>query len=189
MRIRSLLVSCALLILPLPLLADTMYTYTGNDFLQASTPYSTAESVSGYFDLSSPLAPNLMEQAIAPTAFSFSDGYDTFTNVTSLFSQAVFRVSTDAPGNLTTWIIDLQSGADLLYTRNDGLNGGPNVGDGGVIEVPVNNQDPIADILGSPGTWTESSTDVSAAPEPSSLLLFGTGMAGAFGFVRRRLHN
>jgi hypothetical protein len=185
-RLRSLALSTALLILPIPLFADTVYTYTGNQFLQASAPYTTSESVSGYFDLSSPLAPNLTEQFFTPAVFSFSDGYDTFTNLTPSFSEESFWVSTDAAGNPTAWVIVLQSGVDYLHTSQSGGGGGAN-GDGGIIEVQgADYQYPTGYIIGSPGTWAVSSTDMSAVPEPSTFWFLGTGTLGFLGAVRRR---
>ena len=59
MRLRLLLLSALLPVLPMPVLADTVYTYTGNPFIQAYAPYTTSDFVRGSFTVSSPLAPNL----------------------------------------------------------------------------------------------------------------------------------
>jgi PEP-CTERM motif len=180
---RSLLLSALLLILPLPLPADTVYTYTGNDFTQAFAPYTTSESVTGSFTVADPIGPNLAYGPITVESFSFSDGLDIFTNATPL-AQEDFYFSTDAAGNFTNWSIFLQSDSHDIYTRGGGL--GIGTGDGGVIEIPVNNQDPIADRLGAPGVWTES-TDPSPVPEPSSLLLLATGALFLAGLAGRTL--
>ena len=64
----------------------------------------------------------------------------------------------EAAGNPTTWVMNLQSGVDYLYTRNDSFGGIKS--DGGIIEVQGSDyQYPTGYVLDSPGTWTVSSTD------------------------------
>jgi hypothetical protein len=191
-RLRSLFLSTLILVLPLPLLADTIYTYTGNSFTDTSQSFglfTTSDSVTGSFTVTSPLGSNLVFAPVNWTAFSFSDGYETITNNTPNITVETFQVSTDPTGKIVGWADQVVVGFYLanVHTYSDPGFGGIS-DDGGQTAIPGHY--PQASNYGDPGTWT--SADVvdptpSTVPEPSSLLLLSTGSAVAFGAVRRRL--
>ena len=67
----------------------TTYTFVGSTYTTAFSPYTTAMSVTGTFDTASPLPANMNNLDIGPngsglvTAWSFSDGVNTFTQANS----------------------------------------------------------------------------------------------------------
>jgi hypothetical protein len=181
------------------------YTYTGNNFnsttdtLEIAGAYDLNMKISGSFTLASPLVADLFEQNIFADvlAFSFSDGRNTLTslNTNSVLS---FQVSTDASGNITDWVINLQNEP----MPPSGLGGLPLVGaqffqiwttlgfDRGFIsECRSNFGSPPActnfvyqesgrydsTLPFTPGTWAVS--DVSPVPLPPSIVLQLTGLA------------
>jgi len=102
----------------LALVADTAlattYTYTGKPFTQIATPpYTSTMSITGTFDTASPLPANLAWTAngIGPsgsnllTAWSFTDGVRTYTNLNS--TSTWFSISTDASGNIDDFFVYL----------------------------------------------------------------------------------
>ena len=119
---RSLGIAVAAL-LALPALADT-YTFTGTNYTSAylSAPgptggFTAAMRPTGSFTTSAPLPPNMPLTAIGPgaspelvTAWSFSDGMNTFTNANSGLIYGLpqqFAVATDAAGQITDFSIIL----------------------------------------------------------------------------------
>ena len=87
--------------------ADTIYTYTGNPFTSAASPYTTNDFVSGSFDLATPLGKNSPLTTISPISFSFSvDGVQTITNTTPGVQILLFQVQTDSSGVPDLWRID-----------------------------------------------------------------------------------
>jgi hypothetical protein len=182
MRIRMLALLVAFL-LPLPLLADTTYTYTGNDFTSVyGTAYTTSDSVSGSFTVSTPLGGDLLDDNITPASFGFTDGVDTLTNA-NVTGEEFFSISTNASGEITNWYIVVSDSivGPAIYTQDDLDGVAADTGENyGLTGVGQNRDDP--------GTWTETSSSV--APEPSTLALLGTGVLGLAGIVRRRfLHS
>ena len=154
--------------------ADTVYSYTGNRFNEFANGYTCPAvcNVSGSFTLASPLADNLNLQTISPVDFSFSDGSNVW-NPSSTFSA--FKISTDGSGDITGWelfYISFGAANPTLLSENCP---GCTIAD---ISLLLSPNGPFAAVYGDPGTWT-------ATPEPSTLLLFGTGLLGLVSAQRR----
>lgn len=163
-----------------PALADTVYTYTGNDYTTVNAPFfNTSESISGSFTLSSPLAPDTTT-IITPTQFTFTDGPSTFTQANTS-SSSFFEIVTDASGNIAGWDISLPATDGSAELATHTLYGNPT--DIGGIDGQVS----YNGITTDPGTWAISTTDASPTPEPSGLVLFGTAALAGAASLRRRL--
>jgi hypothetical protein len=188
MRIRVLALPAAF-ILAVPLMASTIYTYTGNDFTTANAPLTTSDSVTGSFTVASPLADNLNGENIEPsaTSFSFSDGAgDTITNTTPGIGvcscSPYIDIFTDGSGNIINWDVSLtvgELGAFSIYTQDyyAGIFSGTVIRDL-VFTDEVTYGSNSADA----GFWSASTT--SAAPEPESLGLLGAGLVALTGAIR-----
>ncbi len=96
----------------------TTYTYTGERYATVSGVYTTSMAITGSFTTSSPLPANMPITAIGPgglnlvTSWSFFDGVSTFTNANSVVvanNPALFRVATDATGNIESEATELIS--------------------------------------------------------------------------------
>jgi len=175
MRLKSLLLSSALIILPLPAIADTVYTYTGNNFtLLDGASYSTSDKISGSVDLATPLQTNLYVDPVTPVSFSFSDGSHLFSDVNS---TAFLGFSTDASGKIIGWDLAIYDSSLVIFTENVGqyvFDSAYNLATGS-----------DAFNFNEPGLWTASNT--SPVPEASDFALLATGALGVAGVLRRRL--
>jgi hypothetical protein len=173
MRFRSLMLVAALsMSTAVPMLADaTTYTYAGNPFTAGSG------AVSGSFTVGSPLGDNLSFVTITPTSYSFTDGLVTLASGNPLITSDDFTAfSTDSNGNITSWAIAIGTEDNNTFLRTTANVGGNPVFDEG-LPGGTNGNDP--------GTWS-SDFAPSAVPEPSGLVLLGTGVLGVVGAVRRR---
>jgi hypothetical protein len=164
--------------LPASSRADTIYTYTGNVFVSASSPYTITDSVSGWIDLSAPLGNSVGPLTITPVSFSFSDGVQTITN-NNAASVGFDAFVTNAFGVIVNWDIGL-SGVVGTITSINGL--------GGDLIFDRGTQGSVGSILrglngDSPGTWSVSTT-----PIPAALPLFASGLGamGLLGWWRKR---
>jgi hypothetical protein len=193
MRICRVALTACLTLLSVPALADTTYTYTGNDFFSDGIlgPYTTSDSVTGSFTVASPLPDNDPFPDVKFLSFSFTDGVQTITNSNAYFPE--IRIATDSSGNITSWLIHLIS----IDNINDFIQTEAFVDQFHNINVDDEGEDPIPSTLdppgsgynsGDPGTWTSNiaTQPPSLIPEPSTLTMLGTGMLGLAGLARRR---
>ncbi len=167
--------------------ADTVYTYTGNNFnfFYNGTSCGSVCSVSGSFSVSTALGANLVNYTVAPTSYSFADGLSTNTDQNSQVNT--FTVSTDGSGNIIAWTIYTQiNGAHNPCSNNEYSIQTTNTQDLGEMtgNICTSPFDEYALINNNPGTWTE--VTVANTPEPASLALLGSGLIGLGAGVRRK---
>ena len=184
---RFALAVLATALLPLPCLADALYTYSGTHFTNVyGSLYSTSDLITGEFTVSSPLADNLSTVAITPVSFNFSDGVQTIASSSIPLPGATFIVSTDASGNISQWLIDLHDASGLDFSEISSTTFGTTQDSADFQTQSSPGAAYITQDQGnaySRGTWTESTV----TPEPASLILSLTGLAATgLQFVRRR---
>ena len=95
--LRSISVVTLLCLFFVPAFADTAYVYTGGAYDTFSSAGFQPTGLSGEFTVATSLGANLSLASIAPTAFSFTDGFFTLTNTTQFLSSQ-FLVSTNSLG-------------------------------------------------------------------------------------------
>jgi len=152
------------------------YTYTGQTFTAIDDPpYTKSMSISGYFEVASPLLAytDFADISGDVTAYSFSDGAQ---SISVKDSSAVFQVATNALAEIISWIVLLEGNSGEIYISSS-------LGDYGSF----GNSPSIVARTGASriGTWR---TDVAAIPLPAAAPLLGVGLAGLgmIGWVRKR---
>jgi hypothetical protein len=165
--------------------ADTMYTYTGNDFNQFFNGGACPPdcNVTGWFIVAAPLAPNLPElTTITPLSFSLSSGGVTLT--TGEPTDSGLDVATDASGAITEWAWVEVGPADSPDARilTESIPGSIEADNVRIGTNPPPFVGPrLAEIDNDPGTWVQS-----AVPEPNMIGLLVLGVAAVSLAVRRR---
>lgn len=165
-----------------PASANTIYTYTGNDFTITTGAYTTSDQVTGTIDLATALGDNFGPSFISPVSFSFSDGVQTLTNLTAGLDANFLGFSTDASGNIVTWIVLMNEPFSLLnyeiYTEKPNPTDAFS-SDGGYYATTNEGY-----VLGNPSMWTA----MSQTPIPAALPLFASGLGaiGLLGWRRKR---
>lgn len=174
----SLFVGGTLLACSLAARADTVYTYTGQNFTQGTGPYATSDRVIGSFTVAAPLEANLSNYSFTPEYFRFNDGVQT------LISENALNVSfdsfmTNANGDITGYSVSVASylNRTAFYLTNVGSYMGDQVFD--PRDEEASNE--------SAGSFSQQSAPIGVTPEPSSIALLGTGLLGIAGVMKRRL--
>lgn len=176
--------------------ANTIYQYVGetfetiNDFTPPAGTYTTAMSVTGQVELAAALAPNLNLGDPGVLSYSFYDGRSTLTQANSTI---VIGFGTDSQGAITEWIIRINAGdpngdQEQIQTNFFDINDTIISVDNGQISICVapNNggcdqhQGDLGGVSNNPGTWA-------VVPEPSTALLFMSGLIGVAAWNRRVL--
>ena len=101
-----------------------VYTYTGNPFtefdVQGSPPgtYAVSDAITGFIAFTAPLAGSLTNQVVTPVDYRFSDGIHTYTPVHTMSAPFPdFTVSTDAHGQITSWVVALVDSTTTVGTN------------------------------------------------------------------------
>lgn len=155
------------------------YTYTGNPLNLVSTGSSCPGSCSidATITLAAPLGDNLNLASVTPLSFSMTDGSlgDSLNQANAPDYLDTFWFSTDASGDIIGWLVQAITSGGNAVIATDNYFGGTSDEAGNATYVLYN--------VDNPGTWSQTST--SPTPEPSSLLLLGTGLLGLGPFIRR----
>ena len=161
--------------------ADTIYTYTGNAFDE----YPSGEwGIMFSMRVAQPLGPNLDSVSITPEYIRFS-GYPSplispFLRTSERCSfegtQCEFEFSTGPTGVITQWNVFYRDSQDLfLWTYS--LTGYTLVDDYHSFDLYCDRQN-----SNNPGSWSITTN----VPEPSTLLVFSTGLLTLLGAARRK---
>jgi hypothetical protein len=152
----------------------TTYVYTGNSFTSATLPYTTSDKVTGNITLSVPLNAGMPEtdETANVTAFSFTDGVQTITNLTVGVSLYSADFQTNLMGGISSWDIQINLGNNEILTQA--------AEDLGYINFSYSGEGSNS---GNPGSWNVAS----AVPEASTWAMTLLGFAGiGFMFCRRK---
>ena len=162
--------------------AATVYQYVGPNYASASSPYTTAQRVTGQFTTASPLAPNLPQASVLAqvTSYSFSDGVNSYASSDPNARVIEFKVATDAAGAISGWTVELdvwESGTSP-HTAGDLVSSMNVIGAGDLVLDSANcstvgtsvegigdsctstTGGSVASNLSSPGTWSIVATPV-----------------------------
>ncbi len=167
--------------------ADTLYTYTGTDFTNLDNPSVLPTGVtglSGSVTLTTSLGDNF-SGFVTPAAFSFTDGATTITQSNESLPYDSFYFVTNSSGAIINWDVELCAvgpSCSIPVDYFDTVNTSASTDDYSLYIDPGGTY-ALAWNLSSPGAWVEQPI---STPEPSALLLLGSGLIGLIGVKSRK---
>jgi hypothetical protein len=182
------LIAGALLALELaiPAQADTIYTYTGNDYNQCAGTYCSggpyALSVTFDTTLTGNSLDNLASFDITSTitSFTFSDGSGLIINKSnSSFDQA--EISTNSSGNIVNWLVGACGSSCNIQMQTNWNSPFGFIPGADFSETTASFNGSFGFRSDDPETWVERT----AVPEPSTWAMMVLGFAG-LGFAGYR---
>ena len=175
--------------------ADTTYTYTGPDFNEVEAPYTTSSHITGSFTVNdqAPDSPFFGDPSnggftTGLVGFSFTDGFTTYTLQNSPQFIITYQL-TDGLPDRSAVILSTDPG-QYFQSRDHYLSTDEYFEDAACYHGmcgSIANPQGFPGLPYEPGTWTATTTPSSPTPEPSSLILLGTGAAGLITVAKRRL--
>ena len=134
--------------------ADEIYTYTGNLFSAATSPYSTSDEVTLSFTVAAPLGDNLSDFFVTPTSFTAFDGVETISDNGVVPNIQIY---TDSNGKIIEWDIDIFTQVQPtpgLFIETKYYHFGDDDAVFTDYDKPLS--DALASNSGVPGTWNQS---------------------------------
>jgi len=168
--------------------ADSVYTYTGTDFTLTYNPGVLPAGVAaldGSVTLTTSLGDNF-SGTVTPVAFSFSDGATTINQLNASLANDMFYFLTNSSGAIVSWDVELCATApcfSLPVVSFESISTSLSGTDDYSYYVDGNGNWALAVNVSAPGTWTSPI----ATPEPSALLLLGSGLVGLIGVRRKKI--
>ena len=165
--------------------ANTTYTYTGNPFtgFGGTSACPPQCKITGFFTIAGPPPVNLtlsvqqFQFDVTPLTYSFTDGNTTWTNTNSC--PDFFAISTDASGNITSWVMRIFTPSLNAPCAGGGIYTGFQLVTSNTPAIDTVIEAPAAVNVAAtqdPGTWSmqigpvdTTPPAVSVSPRPSTL--------------------
>jgi len=170
--------------------ADAVYTYTGTGFTNFDNPTLLPTGVvalNGSVTLATALGDNF-NGFVTPAAFSFSDGATMITQANVSLPYDSFYFLTNSSGAIVNWDVELCAvgpSCPIPVDYVESINTSSSTDDYSLY-IDAGGTYGFAYNLSSPGAWVGPTV---TTPEPSALLMLGSGLIGLFGVRRRKFRS